>query len=221
MAMLGQTDDWCVGAAERRKHRRLTMAGRAARLDAPIDCGLCSVVNLSNGGILVETPIQLNCGEPVRISFDCTNSVQGRVVWRTGRRAGIRFLMPFESAELIAKLAKDRWAGSARAPRLTVNRPARVVCGSVLFHGVVGNISQQGLSLQHTGELTRRAAVELAMNGIGRIRGTVQWADESLAGIKIDGMLTIQELSSKRRLALIEFEPTDPRASTLGAPDTA
>jgi hypothetical protein len=183
------------------------MARRAARLDARSDCGLCSIVDLSNGGMLVDTPIALNRGDPVRISFDCTNCVQGRVAWTIGGRAGIRFLFPLASAALLAKVAKDRLARSARPPQLTLNCPARVTHGPLSFDAAVAEISQQGLSLRHAGQLKQGAPVELAIAGGARVRGTVQWANRSLAEIKFDGMLTVEELSSKRGLAFIRTEP--------------
>lgn len=207
MAALRNSDECVDGPAERRRHRRLTMAGRAARLDAPADIGLCSVVNLSDGGILVETPIELDCGDPVRISFDCTNSVQGQVAWRIGRRAGIRFLIPVASFALIGKVANDRWDRVARPPRLTLNQQALVTSGSGSFATVVADISQQGMSLQHAGQLTQGLAVELAISGGAPIRGTVKWTDQSLAGVEMDGKLTVEQLSSRRGLEFSGSEP--------------
>jgi hypothetical protein len=194
----------CAELSERRRHRRLTVAGCAARLDAPADSGLCNVLNLSDGGILLETPIDLACGNPVRISFDCTNSVQGRVVWRIGRRAGVRFLAPLASSSLVSKVAGDRWSGAARAPRLTLNQPAQVTSGTDSFAIVVVDMSQRGMSIQHRGEMPLGAAVAMVLDGSPPITGSVRWTHRSLAGIKLDGKLTVDFLSSRRRLRFIE-----------------
>lgn len=194
---------WEDRAEERRKHRRQIMAGRAARLDARADSGICSVINLSDGGVAIATPIPLEPGGLVRIWFECTNSINGRVAWQYGSRAGIRFLVPVASEALIGQMASDRWANGARPPRLALNSPALVTSGLHSFASVVANISQEGLGILHMGRLVPGADVALTIAGGPRVRGTVRWTDESLAGIRMNGKLTVEELSSRRGLEFL------------------
>ncbi|HEV2594495.1 MAG TPA: PilZ domain-containing protein [Sphingomicrobium sp.] len=160
---------------DRRRCRRLPMAGYAARLDALGDRGLCGVINLSDTGALLQSNIPLSRGDPVRISFDCKNSLQGRVAWNDGGYAGIRFLVPVATFGLIGKLANDRWTGVARPPRLTINAPALAKkMGSTSFHTVVGNISQKGFMIWHAGQLNPDDDVHVTLqNGIN-VHGTVR-----------------------------------------------
>lgn len=192
--------DIAPGADRRRRHPRFRTLGHVGRLDAFGDCGLCRVQDLSDGGLMIETRIPLSCGDPVRISFDCTNAVQGRVVWRVGNRAGIRFLRPLESFVLIRKIAGDRWSESVRPPRLPVSCAAHVTTGSASFPAVVTNVSQQGMTICHPGDLRAGTFVDVAMPSGIRAHGTVRWSAGILAGIELCGRLTVEQLASVRQL---------------------
>lgn len=183
---------------ERRRNRRLNILGRVARLDALGGGGLCRVLDLSDGGSMVETPLELTVGSPVRIAFDCSNSIQGRVAWQDEKRAGIRFITPVDSTALIRKLVSDRWEGKARQPRMSVNRAATVTSDSGSFLTVVGNISQHGMSLCHSGDLAAGTAVEVSIEGSLKLRGTVRWSAGLSAGIELVSSIPVEQLASAR-----------------------
>ncbi len=184
---------------ERRGSRRHPTPGRIVRFDAPGDRGLGAVRNLSDSGALIETALACALGTPVRIAFDCTNAVQGRIVWRDGNRAGIRFLVPISSSAFIRKVASDRWSETARPPRLSVQASAEVRSGSTSFVTIVGNVSQRGVGVSHSGQLSAGMPVEVAMTAGIRLRGTVRWADGTSAGVELSGGLSAEQLADTRR----------------------
>lgn len=186
--------------SDRRNHGRLAMAGAAARLDAIGDRGLCALLDLSEGGVRIETPIALRVGDPVRISFDCTNAKQGRIVWGRGTKAGVQFLAPAMVFSLIRKLAKDRSDRVVRPPRLPHNGPALATTTSHSFPTVVCDISQDGMRLWHAGRLRPGAVVDIALAGSIRVRGTVRWSDGAFAGIQLTRGLAVKQLGSMRLL---------------------
>jgi hypothetical protein len=120
-AALAAPDVERCASFERRSHGRRDAMGRVARIDALGLVGLARLRNMSNGGAMISVHAPLACGGPVRISFDCTNSIQGRIAWSTGGRAGIRYLAPLDCAAFIGKVASDRGTSAIRAPRLPVN----------------------------------------------------------------------------------------------------
>jgi len=199
-SMILKTDGLPEGNSDRRHHCRLSMAGAAARLDAMGDRGLCGILDLSQGGVQIETPITLRVGDPVRISFDCTNSMQGRIVWSRGKKAGIQFLAPVVTFSLIRKLAKDRSNRVVRPPRLPVNGSALATIKSNSFPAVVCDISQLGMRVWHAGRLSPGSVVEIALAGSIRVRGTVRWSNGVYAGIQLSCSLAVEQLASMRHL---------------------
>lgn len=193
--------DWHPGRnSDRRRHGRLAMAGAAARLDAMGGCGLCILLDLSDGGAQIQTPIALRFGDPVRISFDCTNAMQGRVVWNCGNKAGIQFLAPVVLSTLIRKVATDRWNRTSRAPRLPVNGPALATTEAGSYSTVVYDISQEGMRIWNAGDLRPGSAVDVVMSDAVRVHGTVRWSAGICAGIQLSGRLTVGQLANARQL---------------------
>lgn len=184
----------------RRSHRRVSAWGRIARLEAVGDTGLCRVHNLSDGGMLLETAIELCVGDPVMIALDCTNSLQGRVAWMRRALAGIRFLHAIDSSKFIRKLIEDRLSASARPPRLPVHSAAIATTALGSFPTMVGNISQKGMMICHRGDLLAGADIEITLEHGLAARGTVRWSDGFFAGVEFSGMIEPGQLESARRL---------------------
>lgn len=198
VAMATNHDPNSAVETERRRDRRLNTLGRVARLDAMGGGGLCRLHDLSDGGLMIETPLELSVGDPVRIAFDSTNSIQGRVVWQLDNRTGIKFLRPIESTALIRKVMNEGSNGSARAPRMSVNRAATVTSSSETFPTVVGNISQHGMNICHSGNLAAGSDVEVSIEGRLRVRGTVRWSTGMFAGIELVSSVPVEQLASAR-----------------------
>lgn len=184
--------------ADRRESPRFKTLARAARLVAFGDTGLCRVQDLSNGGAQVETSIETFWGDPVEILFDSKNKVQGRVVWRSGNKTGIRFLPPIDACSFISDLATDRCNAAARPPRLPVNARAEVATELGPVPAVVQDISQKGMKLCHASKLLSGMEVKVSLARGLSARGMVRWADLNGAGIEFYGMLSTEELASAR-----------------------
>lgn len=186
-----------VGAGpQRRADPRFSTLGRAARIDALGVSGLCRVLNLSDHGAAIETSASVACGDPVRLWFDSENIVQGRVAWCRGNRIGIRFLTPIESFPMIRKIASDRWSGVARPPRLSAAIVAIVSHDTQSFGTVIDNVSEAGFCVRHPGCLSTGAQIETTTAKGLRMRGTVRWANNVMAGIELSGKLTTAQLSN-------------------------
>lgn len=183
---------------ERRRHSRHNAIGLVVRIDGLGVVGLARVANLSDNGAMISLSAPLTVGSPVKLSFDCTNSLQARVVWNSPGRIGIRFLRPIDCGQFIGKVASDRWSGPIRPPRLPANGPARVETSAGSFATVVNDISEKGMKICPGGNLPVGTSVEIVLEQGMRVRGTVRWSDGIFAGIQLSGKIGIDDLANSR-----------------------
>jgi hypothetical protein len=198
-AALAAPDVERCASFERRSHGRRDAMGRVARIDALGLVGLARLRNMSNGGAMISVHAPLACGGPVRISFDCTNSIQGRIAWSTGGRAGIRFLAPIDCAAFIGKVASDRGTSAIRAPRLPVNCAAWAKGPGGSFPTIVSNISETGLKICHGGSLPAGTTIEISFGRDMKLAGTVRWSNGHFAGVELERRLAPEDLANARQ----------------------
>ena len=186
-------------AVDRRQHRRLNTRGRVARLDALGGSAFCRLHDLSDTGARIETPLVLSVGDSVRIGFDSTTAVQGRVAWIRGDQVGVRLVQSIESTALIRKVIEDRWSGRARPPRLGVHRRATVTGAFGAFATVVGNVSERGLSICHCGDLAAGRPIKINFECGLTVDGTVRWSVGMIAGVELSTTLQVDKLTTALR----------------------
>ena len=162
--------------------------------------GFCRLHDLSDEGAKIETPLELSPGDPVRVNFDSKNAIQGRVVWQRGNHVGIRLLKAIESAALIRKVVDDRWSGNTRPPRLGIHRRATATGASGCFPTVVGNVSERGLSICHSGDLAAGRQIEIAFESGVTVVGVVRWSEGLAAGVELSTTLEVDQLTPCRHL---------------------
>lgn len=187
-------------SSERRQHPRLNTLGYVARLNALGFVGMVRVDNLSNGGAMIIRSKSLAHESPVRISFDCTNFLQGRVVWSSRGLIGIRFIWPIDGGRFIGKVVNDRLNSAIRAPRLPANWPGRVKSMAGSFATIVSNVSEKGMKICPGGDLPAGTSVEVTLERGTRVLGTVRWSDKIFAGIELSRRIAVDDLASKTLL---------------------
>ena len=183
---------------ERRRHPRHNAIGQVVRVDALGVVGLARIVNLSDGGAMLRISAVLAQGGPVRISFDCTNVLQGQVAWSSNGFIGIRFLQPIACGNFIGKITSDRRGGAMRAPRLPCNSAGHVKTRSGNFAMIVSDVSEKGMKICHGGSLPAGTSVEIILERRMRFLGTIRWSDYGFAGVEIPGKIAVDELSDTR-----------------------
>lgn len=183
---------------EQRLHPRLNAIGQVARIDALGVVGLARINNLSDGGAQIAISATLANESPVRISFDSTNSLQGRVVWSAHGRIGIRLLRPIDCAGFIGGVKSGRWSSTIRAPRLPANSLGRVKSTAGSFATIVSDVSEKGLKLCLGGDLPAGTSVEVTLQRGMTLLGTVRWSDNNYAGIELSGKIAVDDLANTR-----------------------
>lgn len=111
---------------DRRAGVRIRTVYRAGKIVGASDAGLCWILNLSDGGAMVEAGLCTSVGEDVSIELADGIAIEGSVVWRDGERAGINFSPPIDSLTLLKRMAEDRRNGRLRPVRLPVNKLVEV-----------------------------------------------------------------------------------------------
>jgi hypothetical protein len=182
--------------AERRTSHRYRALDYVARLDSAALHVPVRVTNLSNGGALVAGSALPAVGEQVRLHFDCTRLIEGRIAWASEGQAGIRFFKDMACEAFFRDLVSSRLNATSRMPRIPVQLAARIKGGPDCLAVVVDNISQKGLRVTHKGGLFPGARVQVALAGGTCEQGTVRWVNARSAGIELAGKLTAANLEA-------------------------
>ena len=186
--------------SDRREHSRIRAIGRIGRLEAAGDRGLCRVHDLSDGGMKIETSLDMSPGEWVRITFDGNEVLFGRLVWRQGYTMGIQLTRPVDCCRLVRELADGHWNGSVRPLRLPVRRRAQLVSAAGTVETEVVDISQKGMKIRHPLGLPEGELVEIRIQRGFDIRGIVRWSNDEFVGIEFSGMIAVECLASAAQI---------------------
>lgn len=186
---------------ERRADQRLRTVYRVAKVSTGCDLGLWRVRNISDGGMMLATSVEVAPGEHLSIALSDRSTVEGTVVWCEDGRCGIAFDAPIDSAALLASLVAEQRAPDYREPRLPVSAPA-IAYDEAGIHSVkVCDLAQHSVGFTHHGSFPAGMKVKLLLeNGLER-RGVVQWSDEDHAGLALVEPFACEDLESIRRFA--------------------
>lgn len=182
---------------ERRAGVRTRTVYRSAKIVSGRDAGLCWILNLSDGGAMVETGLAVVAGEEIWIELADGIVIAGSVAWRDRERVGMSFSQPIDSFQLLRQLAQERWNGRSRQVRLQVNKLVEVA--SELGPSILRlqDVSQRGLQLRHIGNLGVGMPVTIHLSQELVVRGVVRWKRDSVAGVELDGMIPVCALLSR------------------------
>jgi hypothetical protein len=181
---------------ERRGSQRHRAVMRAARLSSCVHrveaMGL--VRNISESGMLIESPVSFENGEKVSISLMDGDRIEGEIVWQRDNSFGIRFgrWISVDSALARTQPAKG---SKPRAPRLTVQLPVLVRTGSLLADGQICDISQRGAKIRFNQYLPIDCRVQISHGNLRPVTGSVKWQVGNLIGLEFYRTLGVDELA--------------------------
>jgi len=113
--------------------------------------GLCRIRNISPGGLLLETRLQLDCGDHVEIELRQQRVVSGRIVWVRSGKAGLAFDVP-EAVDVLlparnGRPSRIRREPQPRGPRLQMDCAVEVRLPDGRAEAQLRDISQGGAKL--------------------------------------------------------------------------
>lgn len=186
---------------DRRAGARIRTIYRSAKVISLDDSGLCLVLNLSDGGALIETALSLEPGDQLKLGLTDELAINGLVVWRDGLLTGVRFTPRIDCFKMLKQLSEDRWNGRGRPVRLGVKSRVEVTSEFGASTLELKDISQKGLKLCAEGNLRPGMQVRIRLNPGLVVDGEVRWARDSNVGVKLLGQITISGLGSAARFA--------------------
>ncbi len=104
----------------------------AMRLADQAETPRIKVRNLSNRGLMAETPIRIACGEQLKVDLRNIGWVSGTIAWVSENRFGMVFAAEIDcKAVRRAASLDDQTAGNVPRPRVVVSLPAPVEPGKL------------------------------------------------------------------------------------------
>jgi PilZ domain len=181
---------------ERRSSQRHRAVMRAARLSSCVHkieaMGL--VRNISESGMLIESPVSFENGEKVAISLLDGDRIEGEIVWQRANAFGIRFGR-WVSVDSVLARSQVAQGSKPRAPRLTVQLPVLVRTGSLLADGQICDISQRGAKIRFNQYLPIDCRVQISHGNLRPVTGSVKWQVGNLIGLEFYRTLGVEELA--------------------------
>lgn len=149
--------------------------------------GLGRIRNLSETGLMLETPMLLRVGERVRAEMRSQQALTGRVVWATDSRAGVHFDQRIDVAEAIASLPPPpktlRKSSLPRAPRIAAACAIDVQIDGQRLGAELVDISQGGAKLVAPRTMRRDERVILMVPGLPLKLAIVRWSADGDVGL--------------------------------------
>jgi PilZ domain len=109
-------------AGERRSSPRRKLRLEAEGVSAAAVETQVVIHDLSEDGLLVESPIALEQGETLEVVLPDTGTAQATVAWSSGRYFGCKFGTPIPTAAVSAALLRSPSSGDAKASAETVEK---------------------------------------------------------------------------------------------------
>ena len=88
----------------RRGHQRGRPILQAARIASETGSAPAIVMNISDGGLMLRTPLTLVPGDYVTVDITGLLPLSGKVAWSEGDQGGIEFHEPIDSSSLLYRL---------------------------------------------------------------------------------------------------------------------
>ena len=151
------------------------------------------VRNMSAGGLMAETGIELEIGEAVSIELS-SQKIPSTVVWRRDGVTGFKFDQNLDLGELLAG-RKPRHGYRPRPPRLEVDCKASLRVGKTYYTVAVNDISLGGIKVEPIEEYCLGKNVIVVVESLKPIKGQVRWYSDRRAGIVFDQPLRFEELT--------------------------
>ncbi len=168
------------------------------------------VINVSSGGVMIETDIEPWIGESVEIQFADCNRTKAVVRWIRGNRMGLEFndettiIGPASIQDFIIRrlrgneAADDEAAVNAKAdrePRHNLIWIATLHCNHDSVPVRMRNISSEGAMLETNHQFPVGTEVLLDLEEAGTAFAKVRWAKGGQIGVKFDAKFNLKNLT--------------------------
>ena len=183
--------------ADRRRDERWVTTFRAARIvnrQGQEQLGI--VRNVSSGGMMIETHAKIAVGDRLWIEPRGCQPIWGSVRWSEAQRHGIAFDAQMQFESLLALTETETHSQVTRAPRVSVNLPARLCVAGSWYQVRLCDLSQSGAKLVTNLVLSDSEPVLLSIMGLRNVDAFVRWQREDRIGLLFAEPISITVLSA-------------------------
>jgi len=191
---------------ERRAYPRIRAIGRVAFIRSRGDNGLCRILNISDGGAMIDTALALATGERIELTISHSHRFVARVAWRNGRRSGLAFQEATDCLALLRRLVDDQRAGRSYEPRLAIRGRVLATTAAGTSFAELEGISQTEMVLRHSAAVRPGDSVQISLADGLRSNGVVVSSESGCSLVRLASTLPLDRLGSARAL----LRPSDP-----------
>jgi hypothetical protein len=188
---------------DRRHHDRLSRGDQIAMATTAHHQGPVRLLNLSRFGAAAEVMTSLEQSDWIRLEFTNGSEVAGVVRWIREDRFGIEFRKPLPADMTPRELLRRR---VDRAPRFWTARRAEVEIRGRSFPVIIRNISERGIRIESTAELSIGQPVAIRCGASTPLEGTVQWSSAGNAGIRLAAPIDLDKFEAQTQQASLGRE---------------
>jgi hypothetical protein len=189
-----------VDLGERRDDSRVHTVMRVAMVRREHDVGLWRVRNISDGGMMLTTHVQVVPGEKLTIVLSDKVEIEGRAIWWDGTRCGVAFDRPVDCAAILEDLVAEQKAPGHHPVRLPVATRAIAYCDKGLHTVRIYDLSPHGAGFAHDGCFCAGMAVKLHFDTGEEHRGVIRWSEDGRAGLYLVEPIPCARLESANLL---------------------
>ena len=176
---------------QRRSDERFLSLLRVGTLVMEDSRELCLIRNISAGGMMIRAYSTITTGTRLAVELKEGEPLSGEAVWAEDGLVGIHF---DEHIDILALIAPDEDGPRPRMPRIEIERTAWVREGALVRRTKAANISQGGICIESSADLTVHANVTVTLTGLAPMPGVVRWRHEQSYGIAFNRVLALSDL---------------------------
>lgn len=178
---------------DRRTEERYLSLLRVGALQVGGRRELCLIRNISAGGMLIRPYSTIGEGTRLSVELKHGESIAGVAQWSERGLVGIVFDQPID---VLALLSASGTETRPRMPRIELDCSARLREDADIHRANALNISQGGICVRTSSELSVGTQVIVSLAGLSPAAGVVKWREKDCYGIGFNRILPVGELMS-------------------------
>ena len=175
---------------DRRSEERYLSLLRVGAMTVAGTRELCLIRNISAGGMMIRAYSPIAVGTRLSIELKQGDPVSGIVQWVDNGLTGVTFDSPIDVLGLLASGTGPR----PRLPRIEVDCTAWVRQDGDVVRTRAINVSQGGIRVETSAQLSVGADVVVTLPGLTPAAGVVKWSDRGAFGVGFNRALVLSEL---------------------------
>ncbi|MHA6722110.1 PilZ domain-containing protein [Sphingomonas sp. RS2018] len=189
-----QTTAGCPSDDSDRRQFRTTTVFREAALTVGGRSGLCVVKNLSAGGAMIHTRMELHIDSPVTLTMSSSRAVAGHIRWVQDGFGGITFDTETSVSWLLDRVVAPEGIANRRLPRVIVTAPATITDEQGMIDGFTADISTHGVRLIVGRDLVLGPA-SVDLSGLGPVAGKILWSTSGQSGCVFARPFSVEDIT--------------------------